>query len=448
MQTLLIIDDSLPFLKDVEILLSSRYKILKAENGKKGLSILSKENVSAVLLDLQLPDINGIDILKQIHTELDPFLPVLIITDYGNVENAVLAMQSGAYDFIQKDFNRELLFHKISKALERRELDLGIKTLKDSVSGQYDFFVCSSKPIKRLDNEISKVARQNVDVLISGETGAGKDVIANEIYKRSSRKDKLFVQVSLNSLSDTLIESELFGYEKGAFSGADTTKIGKFEAANGGTIYLPEISEISEKIQLKLLYFMQYKEITKVGQGSVKKINLDVRIIMATNRDLKQLVSGGKMRQDFYYRINVINLSIPPLRERKDGIEDLANYFLNLFLRKHNKQELSFDKVLMEAMINAEWKGNIRELKNSIERAVVMADNNTVLTLEDFPDLNYFEESVTENNRTFQSAMNKSKREYFLSLLAETKNNKTKASEIAGLSRQGLIKILKELKIE
>lgn len=449
MLNLLIIDDSIPFLNDVEILLKDKYKIFKAENGKKGLNILRKENISIVLLDLKLPDIYGLDILKKIHEEIDPFLPVIIVTDYGDIDIAVNAIQFGASDFIQKDFDRGILNQKIIKALEKREQDIELRTLKDFMNDHYDYFVCSSKAMQKIDNEITRVARGNVDVLISGESGVGKDVIAYEIHKRSNRKDKLFVEVSLNALSDSLIESELFGYEKGAFSGADNAKMGKFEAANGGTIYLPEISEISEKIQLKLLSFMQYKEISKVGPGNVKKIKLDVRIIMATNKDLMSLVKAGKIREDFYYRINIVNIHVPSLRERKDGILNLANYFLNIISLKHNKKGLDFSNEVIEAMENYEWKGNIRELKNAIESAVVMSDNDNLLTLNDFPILlTSAIKSPFDNDGSFQAAMHKAKHEYFTNLLSEADGNKTKAAERAGLSRQGLLKILKELGIE
>ncbi len=448
MLNLLIIDDSNPFLNDVELLLKDRYKIFKAENGKKGLNILKKENISILLLDLKLPDIYGLDVLKQVHSEIDPRLPVIIVTDTGDVETVVKAMNLGASDFIQKDFNKELLNQKIIMALEKRQLEIEIKTLKDSIDQQYDYFICTSRAMKKVDLELTRISRENVDVLISGESGVGKDVVAYEIHRRSKRKENLFVEVSINSLSDSLIESELFGYEKGAFSGADSSKVGKFEAADGGTIYLPEISEISERIQLKLLSFMQHKEISKVGQGSAKKIKLDVRIIMATNKELMPLVKAGKLREDFYYRINVVNINIPPLRERKEGLLNLVNYFINILSLKHNKKGLTLDDQVFKAMENYEWKGNIRELKNAIECTVVLSDNDSVLTLENFPNLIPFSNQLSlHDDGSFQSAIQKAKQEYFTKLLDETGGNKTLAAGRAGLSRQGLIKILKELNI-
>ncbi|MCL5028894.1 MAG: sigma-54 dependent transcriptional regulator [Bacteroidetes bacterium] len=449
MLNLLIIDDSVPFLNDVELLLKDKYNIFKAENGKKGLKILKRENISLVLLDLKLPDIYGLDVLQQIHNEIDQYMPVIIITDYGNLETAVKAMQLGAFDFVQKDFNHEILNQKIIIALERRELNISLNVLKETVNEQYDYFISASIAMQALDFEITKYAKQDIDVLIQGETGVGKDIIAYEIHKRSKRENKIFVQVPLHTLSENLIESELFGYEKGAFSGADSAKTGKFEAANGGTIYLPEISEINENLQLKLLYFMQYKSINKIGQGSSKNINLDVKVIMASNKNLTELVEKGKLREDFYYRISAVTLTVPPLRNRKDGLKELAEYFLTNLSAKYHKTGLQLPEEVIEAMMEYNWPGNVRELRNAIQRAVIMADNDKILSLDDFPNL--IASSNQYNNGgdgSFQAAMNKAKYDYFKSLLAETSGNKTKAAERAGLSRQGLLNILKDLDFE
>lgn len=448
MINLLIIDDSTPFLHDVELLLKNKYVVFKAENGKKGMSLLRKENISVVLLDLQLPDIYGLEILKSIHEEIDPLLPVIIITDHGNIDIAVDAMKLGASDFIQKDFSSELLNQKILKALDNRDIKIELKTLKDTIESRHDYFVCASKAMQDVDKKISLFSKENVDVLLTGESGAGKDIIAYEIHKRGPGKNKLFVEVPLNTINDSLLESELFGYEKGAFTGADDSKIGKFEAANGGTIYLPEISEISERIQLKLLSFMQYKEISKVGPGNAKKIKLNVRIIMATNKDLKELVNNGKIREDFYYRINVMNINVPSLRERKDGIDAIANYFLDYFQLKHNKKGILIGNDLLNLIKNYEWKGNLRELKNAFRNAVILSENNSELKKELFPDLLNSHQIENENDVTFHSHVNKCKAEYLIALLKKSNGNKTRAAEIAGLSRQGLLKILKELNLE
>ncbi len=448
MLNLLIIDDNISFLDDAGRLLKDNYKVFKADDGRKGIDILRNENISILLLSLNLPDPDGLEILKKVHEEIDPDMPVIVLSGDTGVDSVVKAMSLGAADYIKKDIKPALLHQKIISSIDKRRMSLELKMLKDSQDSKNEYFVCTSSGMRKVYYEISKIAFSNADVLLIGETGTGKDIVAYEIHKRSKRKDKPFVEISLNSLSDTLIESELFGYEKGAFSGADTAKTGKFEAANGGTIYLPEISDISERIQAKLLSFMQYKEISKVGPGSVKRIKLDVRLIMASNKDLCSLVRAGKLREDFYYRINVTKIYVPPLRDRSDGVEDLSGYFLSTSMRRYNKSCITFSPGLIAAMKKYDWRGNVRELKNCIESAVVMAENGEVLTVNDFPNLIAPTLQETEKEETFQSAMLKAKHEYFSRLLAEFEGNKSRAAVKAGLSRQGLQKILKELGME
>ena len=446
MQKLLIIDDSVSFMNDVEFVLKNEFKIFKAENGKRGLSVLMKEDINLVLLDLKLPDIYGLDVLEKIHTEVDPLLPVIIITDYGNVQTAVKAMKLGASDFIQKDFNREVLNEKIMRAFEHREINIKLNALEAAIDEDSDKFIISGEAARKIEYDIERFANQDVHILLTGETGVGKDIIAKEIHLKSNRKNKLFSGVSLHTLSENLIESELFGHEKGAFSGADEAKIGKFEAANGGTIYLPEISEINEKVQLKLLKFMQYKEINKVGQKTGKDIKLDVRLIVASNKNLEELVEQGKLREDFYYRIKVINIHIPPLRERKDEIKNLTKYFLQTLSVKYNKKGLILPDEAVAAMENCFWKGNVRELKNFMTDAVIRADDYQPVKIDLLPtqSINYTSSAV-ETNQPYKAALQKFKKEYFSNLLKRTDGAIIDAAQIAGISRQALHNILKEL---
>lgn len=448
-ENILIIDDSLPFLNDVEILLGEKFTVLTAQTAKKGLEILKNSKASAVLLDLKLPDMFGTEVLKKILKDIDPYLPVIIVTDYGDIEIAVEAMQHGAVDFIQKDFNRDILHSKIIKALEKRQLEISVDALKSNISLQYDEFVYSSEIMRKFYLDIYRVAMHNVDVLIQGETGVGKDLSAFHIHKNSKRKDDVFLTIPLNNFSESLIESELFGYEKGSFTNAEKARAGKFEAANGGTIYLPEISEISERLQLKLLQFMQYKTISRVGSEG-KNIKLDVRIIMATNVDLKQLVAEKKIREDFYYRITVMPLTVPPLRERKDDIPVIANHFLKKFSIECGKRNLSFSPETIHLLKEHIWSGNVRELSNSIYRAVVLSDNSEIIQPSLFPEITVSESEInyTSEYQTYKAAESIFRRSYFKELLEKTGGNKTKAAGIAGLSRQGLIKILKELDID
>ncbi len=446
MHKLLIIDDSISFMNDVEFVLKNEYQIIKAENGFKGLSLLMKEDINLVLLDLKLPDIYGLDVLEKIHKEVDPLLPVIIITDHGNVQTAVKAMKLGASDFIQKDFNREVLVEKILRAFRQRELNIKITALEEAIDEDTDRLLIVGKAMRDIALDIETFANQDVHILLTGETGVGKDLVAKEIHMKSKRRDKLFSGVSLHTLNESLIESELFGHEKGAFSGADEAKIGKFEAANGGTIYLPEVSEINEKIQLKLLKFMQYKEINKVGQKTGKDIKLDVRLIVASNKNLEELVEQGKLREDFYYRIKVINIDIPPLRERVDSIKELAENFLENLSKKFGKQGLKLSKETICAMESYNWKGNIRELKNLMTNAVIRAKDNQIIGPDIIPI--HSKVNALSTDEKYKNSLQKFKKEYFTNLLLRTNGKINEAAEIAGISRQSLHNILKDIDVD
>ncbi len=446
---ILIIDNNVNFLNDVDVLLSEQFNITKAVTGKEGLNYLKNKYFSAVLLDLKLPDINGLEILKKINTEIDPNLPVIIVTDFGEINTAVEAMKIGAYDFIQKDFNVELLCREIMKVLEKSELIKTVKTLQEE-NLKSDKFIFRSKIMTKVNYEIDHIVANDIDVLLLGESGVGKDLIAREIHKRSKRKDKLFIPLSLQCLSENLIETELFGYEKGAFSGADKKiKFGKFEGANNGTIYLPEISKLSENIQLKLLQFMQYKIISRVGRdGKDNDIQLDVRIIMASNDELNELVNSGKLRKDFYYRINAVKIYVPPLRERIEDIEPLCNYFLKEYKAKLDMNEdIDISKEAMEVLIKYDWPGNVRELENIIKNALIFNDE-PVLNESCFNLTGLCRREINAGIGNYHYGEQQFKMKYFTELLDKTNGNKTKAAKLAGISRQGLLKILKELEIE
>lgn len=459
MNNLLIIDDNVKFADDLELLLRDSYKIFKADSSYKGLEILKKQHISAVLLDLQLPDIPGLEVLEKIRNEYDSLLPVIIITEYDDTEYVVKAMRLGAFDFLSKDFHVDLMKEKIEQALNQKSLKLRLSGLQSNANASEDNFVFACDEMKKINFEITKIANWNFDVLILGETGVGKDMIATQILKRSQRKDKPFLPIPLRSLSESLLESELFGHEKGAFTGADKLKIGKFEAANQGTIYLPEISNLPESIQLKLLHFMQYKTITRVGHDSSKgEINLDVRMIMATNENLESIVESGKLREDFYYRISGVTLKIPPLRERLEDIVPLSNYFLKKFSAQFSHNNYTFSDEVLNAFLNYEWRGNIRELSNSIKNALTYS-NGSVLQLKDFPNLlnrknkslNVYWKDFLEKEDSLPSLkefLDSNKKMYFETLISKTEGNIKEASEISGLTPQGFRKALRVLNIK
>lgn len=446
METLLIIEDSLPYLNDLEVLLKDQYRILKAINGKTGMEILRKENISAILLDLNLPDTHGFKLLKKIRIEKNT-IPVIIITESNDIETAVKAIKEGAYDYFPKISNIDLLTNKISNALETIRLSQTMNVLRESIDESFNDFVYECDSMAKIDLEISRIAKQNVDVLLLGETGVGKDLIAYQIHKRSERAEKPFVSVPIRNLNDQLMESELFGHEKWAFTGANETKIGKFEGANGGTLYLPEISDLTKNIQIKLLEFFQYKRIERVGSGANSKIKLDVRVILASNRNLELLMKQGQLREDFFYRINFSSIYIPPLRERKEDIIPISVYLVNKHSRLIKGNSIKLPDDTLNYLLRQEWKGNVRELEHSIIGAISRCETDT-LSINDFKLNHLFhsnDELQPESLPDFKSAEKGFKYQFFSDLLNECNNNISKAAEKAGISRQQLHKIIKEL---
>jgi len=439
-----------PFLKDIELLLQKKYEIKTAVNGQLGLNYLRNENFTAILLDIKMPVMNGLDVLRKMKEEFSVPPPVIIVSDSGEVDTVVKAMNMGAFDYIQKDFNLEILTQKINNALENNELKKKVTHLKNLVDENYDRFIFQSQVMQRVNEEINKCARLDCDILIKGETGTGKDLAAYEIYKRSKINNSVFIQLPLSSLSQNLIESELFGFEKGAFTGAEKTHMGKLELANRGTLYIPEISSIDENTQLKLLQFMQYKTINKVGQTKAEPTKLNLRLIMATNEDLEKKVSENKLRADFFYRVDAVSINLPPLRNRKEDIPLLANYFIKKNSQKLLLREIEFDDVVIDQLSNYDWPGNIRQLSNTILKAIVQMDEtSSIVDASCLPPaiLQHGNISGTEllNLTNYEKAKRNFKIEYFSSLLKETNGNYTKAASLAGISRNGLDKALKDI---
>jgi DNA-binding NtrC family response regulator len=456
MRNLLIIDDNKDFLEDVSLMLKPDFNVLTAETAYLGLDILKINRISVVLLDLQLPDLHGLDVLEKIHTEIDPYLPVIIITEFDNIEYVVKAMKLGAYDFLTKDFHVDLIKQKIEQSLAQKDLKIKVTGLQNSLSAGSNDFIFASESMKKISYEITKLANLDFDVLLSGETGVGKDMIASRIHLCGKRNDKPYIPIPIRSLNESMLESELFGHEKGAFTGADRMRIGKFEAGNQGIIYLPEISNLSESIQLKLLHFTQYKSISRIGQDPRKgEIYLDVRLIMATNENLEILKKNGRIREDFYYRIKGVTLLIPPLRERKDDIIPLADYFLKKYSSQLVHQQFSFSDEVLQGFLAYSWPGNVRELANSIKNALSYTDSSK-LQIADFPNLNRKGESAGKLNfripeyiknelPKYKELDKEIKRNYFTDLMDITGGKITPAAEIAGLTPQGLRKILKQI---
>jgi len=412
-----------------------------AEDGLSGLAMLEKESFDLVILDLKMPGLSGMEVLDKIKED-DPEATVIVITGYATVESAVEAMKKGAYDFIPKPFTPDSLRVIVKRALDRRELALENVLLRSELKASFgpDVIVGQSKSMKKVEQLVQKVGPTDTTVLISGESGTGKELVARAIHHHSSRREKPFVAVDCGSLVENLFESELFGHVKGSFTGATSTKYGRFELANGGTLFFDEIGNISMNIQTKLLRVLQEREITKVGSSQIVKI--DVRIVAATNKDLQEAVKTGMFREDLFYRLSVVPIALPALRERRDDIPLLANHFLKKYNRKRGKNIRAISDKAMKALVEYGWPGNVRELENAIERAVVLSENDVVKS----SDLFYYgltvETPQTSDVSRTQPLLDV-EREHIAKALKIFNGHKGKTAESLGIDRKTLRSKLK-----
>jgi len=374
---ILIVDDEVELSQSLSEMLKEEeegYKVSVANSGKKGLVKIKEEVPDLVLLDIKMPEMDGIETLEKIKV-IDKDILVIMLTAYQTVETAVKAMKLGAYDYISKPFNYEELKIIIKRALQTRDLSREVISLRHQLRDKFSFknIIGRSDKIKEVLYKIEKVAPTNATVLIRGESGTGKELIAKTIHQYSPRKDKPFVAVDCAGLTESLIESELFGHNKGAFTGAIAKKIGKFELAQGGTLFLDEIGNLPINIQAKLLRTIQEREINRVGEKY--PIKIDVRFVVATNANLEEAMKKGTFREDLYHRINVFSIFLPPLREHREDIPLLALYFLNQFNPILGKNIKNISKESMELLVNYSWPGNIREVQNVIQQAIIMAED-------------------------------------------------------------------------
>lgn len=373
---ILIIDDEVDLCQSLlELLEEQEYKVFIAHSGKEGLIKVQENLPDLVLLDIKMTGIDGIETLKRIRA-IDKDLLVIMLTAYQTVETAVMAMKLGAYDYISKPFNYEELKIIIRRALQARDLSKEVISLRHQIGEKYNFsnIIGKSDRLKEVLYKIEKVAPTNATVLISGESGSGKELIAKTIHQFSPRRDKPFIAVDCASMPETLIESELFGHTKGAFTGAIAKRIGKFELAQGGTIFLDEIGNLPVTIQAKLLRALQEGEINRIGEKY--PIKIDARVIIASNTNLEEGIKRGTFREDLYYRINVFSIVLPTLQERKEDIPALAMHFLNQFNSIFGKKCKDISEESMKLLVNYSWPGNVRELQNVIQQAIIMAEDS------------------------------------------------------------------------
>ncbi len=383
--TILLVDDEVAHLKTLErVFTKEGYDVLTATGGEQALDLIRAQPVELVITDLMMPDFDGIDLLKLVKT-LRPETETILMTAFGTVERAVQGMKDGAYDFITKPIKRATILKSARQALERQALVAENRALKARIAelrGERSI-VGQSMALRSALQLVEQVASSDVTVLLTGESGTGKELFARMILERSDRAQKPFIAVNCAALPESILESELFGYEKGAFTGANERKIGKFGAADGGTLFLDEIGELSPQVQVKLLRVLQEHEFDRLG--STKPTKVDARIIAATNRDLDEEIRAGNFREDLYYRLNVVNIQIPPLRDRMDDVPLVAEHFLQRFREKNRRDIHGLSAEAMAALANYSWPGNVRELENVMERAVVL-DRDGVIDTDDLPD--------------------------------------------------------------
>jgi two-component system response regulator AtoC len=440
---ILVIDDE-PYIQLylAELLKRMHYNVSLASTGKKALSLLLTTSYDLVITDLRLPDISGMEVLQKIK-EL-PIQPgVILITAYASVENAVAAMKQGAYDYIKKPLSSAADFQVVVENYFKYNALLHNRVGKQVAAASDDFFngfIAESPKMRELVAQIKLIAPTKATVLIQGESGTGKEVIASAIHQVSDRRDKPFIRTNCAAITETLVESEMFGHEKGAFTGADRSTKGRFEMADKGVLLLDEISEMNPGLQAKLLRVLQEGEIEKVGNPV--PIKVDVRVIATTNRKLILEIEKGSFREDLYYRLNVVPLFVPPLNERKEDIIPLVKYFVDKYTAKNNKPIESVDESALEQLLAYDWPGNVRELENSVERAVIICPGEKLMTKH------FFAVAVNPNTKLppDQSAASISEVEriHILRILKQQKANRTRAAKILGISIRTLRNKLNE----
>ncbi len=382
-KTVLLVDDEQSHLESLErIFQREGYHTLCAASGKEALELLRQHHVHVMLTDLVMPGMSGSELLKACRT-VSPETEVVMMTAYGTIETAVEAMKDGAYDFITKPLKKVFITKVVRQALEKQKLMLENRTLREQLESMRPHDIIGQSPaIVETLTTIRQAGPSSATVLLSGESGTGKELLARAIHRASPRSEHAFVAVNCAALPEGILESELFGYERGAFTGADRRREGRFEAAHQGTLFLDEVGEMSPATQVKLLRILQDGEFERLGSNETIKV--DLRLVAATNQDLEQAVAGGKFREDLYYRLNVIHVRVPPLRERSGDVPLLANFFLRRYAKKNDKAVEGVTARAMDAMANYSWPGNVRELENVIERAVVLS-SDAIIDLDDLP---------------------------------------------------------------
>lgn len=461
-EKILIVDDN----KNLQYILynlltDEGFKVVSLTNGKKAVEVAKVENPDLMLLDIRLPGINGMDILAELKKQEVDF-PVLMITAYGDVKSAVKAIKSGAYDYVTKPFDNTDLLNNIRKALEKQALTKEVKDLREQLLDKTKKVMGDSVQIQKVLKKVNLIAPTNMSVIIQGKSGTGKEVAANLIHNKSPRSDKPFIAVDCGAIPETLIESEFFGHEKGAFTGASQRKAGVFELANEGTLFLDEITNLSIDYQVKLLRVIQERKVKRIGD--TKMIDIDVRILVASNIDILDCVRTGKFREDLFHRLNEFKITLPNLRDRKDDIPALAQEFLDSANKDLNKSVTGFTAEAVEMMLDYDWPGNVRELTHVIKRAVLMEETDKVspenLQLESYKTTGVSKQNLIDNHiekiMETESSLaeitsefsGEIEKEIIEKILKRMKYNKTKVAKLLGIDRNTLYSKMKNLGIK
>jgi DNA-binding NtrC family response regulator len=455
MDTILIIEDKESMLAMLQQTLEGEgYHIIPARDGAEGIRKLSDERIGLVLTDLKLPKKDGFEVLRAVKDD-NPLLPVIVMTAFGTIETAVKAVKQGAYDFLTKPFDMDHLLVLIQRALDSTRIATENILLREEFADRLGLpkIIGKSAHLQEITAKIQKVAPTNATALIHGESGTGKELFARAIHYLSPRKEGPFVAINSAAIPRELLESELFGYEKGAFTGADARKIGKLELADKGTVFLDEIGDMDMALQAKILRVLQEQVVERVGGG--KPIKIDVRVVAATNKDIEKAVAAKLFREDLFYRLNVFPITIPPLRERREDIQPLAQHFLNKYSAEVRKGPLTISDEAMEILLKSPWKGNVRELENVIERAVIYADGGVIrpqdLGISETNIISALSEHVPMDGplqEVAAAATRIAESRRIRQVLKQTGGNKSRAAEILQVSYKTLLTKIKDYQLE
>jgi DNA-binding NtrC family response regulator len=448
MYSILIIDDEKEICESMKMILEYEgYNVDYSTSPNEGIEKISSGTFSALLLDIQMPDMNGFEVIKKVK-EISTSISVIIISAHGSVENAIKATKLGAFDFIEKPIDRDKLLISTRNAVEQFKLLTENLEIKKTIIGDGKI-LGKSRAIKNILDMIEKVAPLDTRVLISGENGTGKELVARAIHSKSLRKEKAFIEVNCAAIPNELIESELFGHEKGSFTGAVQQRIGKFELANKGTIFLDEVGDMSQQAQAKVLRAIEDGKIQRVG--GAKSIEVDVRIISATNKNLKEEIEKGTFREDLYHRLNVIPIDIPPLKERREDIPLMVESFAKDITSKHKKPAVKFSDDALQFLETLEWSGNVRELRNAVERIIIIVDKKEI-SKKDIEILFSIGKAsiddIIEQSNSFQEFKEKAERAFIIRQLNENDWNISKTAEILDIQRSHLYNKIKKYGIE